>query len=60
MENDVFEDGVCSVYICCWLNVRESSPSVCSELFPVCFSIVSECVSILYLMRILIVVIMGM
>ena len=47
VENDVCEHGVCSVYICWWLNVRESSLSVCSELHPVCFSIVRECVSVL-------------
>ena len=32
VENEVCEDGVCSVYICWWLNVRESSLSVCSVL----------------------------
>ena len=60
--NDVCEDGVCSVYVWWWLNVRESSLGVCSELCPVCFPIVRECVSVccsLYLVRVLIVVIMG-
>ena len=47
LKNDVCEDGVSSVYICWWLNVKVSSLSVCSELCPVCFSIVSECVSVL-------------
>ena len=47
VENDVCEDGVCGVYIWCSLNVRESSLHVCSELYPVCFSIVRECVSVL-------------
>ena len=37
VENDVYEDGVCSVYIF----------RVCSEVFPVCFPIVRECVSVL-------------
>ena len=36
----------CSVYIW-WLNVRGNSLRVCSELFPVCFPIVRECVSVL-------------
>ena len=40
VENDVYEDGVCSVYVWWWLNVREISLSVCSELCPVCFPIV--------------------
>ena len=43
---DVCEDGVCSVYVWWWLNVRESSLGVCSELCPVCFPIVRECVSV--------------
>ena len=30
-----------------WLNVRESSLGVCSELCLVCFSIIRECVSVL-------------
>ena len=47
VENNVCEDGVCSVYIWWWLNVRESSLSVCSELCPVCFPIVSESVYVL-------------
>ena len=47
VENDVCEDGACSVHVWWWLNVRESSLSVCSELCPVCFSIVRECVSVL-------------
>ena len=47
MENDVYEDGICSVYIWWHLNVSESSLSVCSALCPVCFSIVRECVSVL-------------
>ena len=46
-ENDVCEDGVCSVYIEWWLNVREISLRNCSELCPVCFHIVRECVSVL-------------
>ena len=41
------EDGVFSVYIWWWLNVREISLRVCSELCPVCFPIVRECVSVL-------------
>ena len=36
-----------SVYIRWWLNVREISLGVCSELCPVCFPIVRECVSVL-------------
>ena len=47
MENDVCEDGVCSVYVWWWLNVRESSLGVCSELYPVGLPIVCECVSVL-------------
>ena len=47
VENDVCEDGVCSVYILWWLNVRESSHRVCSELCPVCFPIFRECVVVL-------------
>ena len=58
------EDDVCSVYVWWRLNVREISLDVCSELCPVCFLIVCECVSVLfccslYLVRVLIVVIMG-
>ena len=48
VENNVCEAGVCSVYVWWWLNVRESSFSVCIELCPVCFPIVRECVSVLY------------
>ena len=49
------QDDVCSVYICWWLNVRESAISVCSELCPVFFLVVSECMSLLlYLVRVLI------
>ena len=60
MENDVCEDGVYSVYVWWWLNVRESSIGVCSELCPFCFRIVRECVCCsLYLVRVLIFVIMG-
>ena len=45
----VCEVGVCSLYICWWLNnVKGSSLRVCSELCPVCFPIVSECVSVLF------------
>ena len=47
VENNVCEDGVCSVYIFWWLNVRESILSVRSELCPVLSPIVSECVSVL-------------
>ena len=36
-----------TVYVWRWLNVRESSLGVCSELCPVCFPIVRECVSVL-------------
>ena len=59
MEDDVCENGDCSVYVWWRLNVKESSLGVCSELCPVCFPIVCECVSVLYLVRVLIVVIMG-
>ena len=45
--NDICADGVCSVYVWWWLNVRESSLGVCSELCPVCFPIVRKCVSVL-------------
>ena len=41
VDNDVCEDGVCSV------NVREGSLGVCSELCPVCFPTIRECVSVL-------------
>ena len=41
------QHGVCSVYVWWLLNVRESSIGVCSELCPVCFPIVRECVSVL-------------
>ena len=44
VENDVCEDGVCSVYVWWCLNVKESSVGVCSERCPVCFPIVRECV----------------
>ena len=48
VKNDVCEDGVCSVCICWWFNVtQESSLGVCSELCPVCFSIIIECMSVL-------------
>ena len=40
-------------------SVRESSLRVFSELCPVCFPIVRECVSVLYLVRVLIFVIMA-
>ena len=61
VEDDVCENGVYSVYVWWSLNVRESSLGVCSELCPVCFPIVFECVFCcrLYLVRVLIVVIMG-
>ena len=62
VKNNVCEYGVCNVYICWWLNVREISLSGCSELCPVCFSIVViVCLFFqsLYLMRVLIVMIMG-
>ena len=42
VENDVCEDGVCSVYIWWCLNVRGSSLGVCGELCPVCFPIVCK------------------
>ena len=47
VENDICEDGVFRVYIWWWLNSRESSLRVCSELCPVCFPIVRECASVL-------------
>ena len=47
VENDVCEDGVCSVYVWSWWNVREGNLGVCGELCPVCFPIVYECVSVL-------------
>ena len=47
VENDVCEDGDCSVSIWWWLNVRESSLRVCSEFCPVWFPMVRECVSVL-------------
>ena len=47
VENGVCDDGVCSVIICWWLNVRGSILNVCSELCYVCFLIVSACVSVL-------------
>ena len=47
VENGVCKDGVCSLYVLWWLNVRESSLGVCSELCPVCFPIVLERVSVL-------------
>ena len=59
MENDVCEDGVCSVYVWCLLNVRDSSLGVCSELCPVCFPIVYECVSVLLYSVVEIVVMSG-
>ena len=43
MENDVCENGVCSVYVWWWLDIRENSIRVCSELCPVCFPIVRVC-----------------
>ena len=58
MENDVRKDGVCSVYIWWWLNVKESSLRVCSELCSVSFHIfVNVCLFCcsLYLVRVLIV-----
>ena len=36
------------VYVWWWLNVRESSIGVYSELCPVCFPIVRVCVSVLF------------
>ena len=47
VDNDVCEVGVSIVYIWWWFNVRESSIGVCSELCPVCFSIVCQCVFVL-------------
>ena len=47
VENDVCENGVCSVYVWWRLNVRESSLGVCSKLCPVWFPIVCKCVSVL-------------
>ena len=47
LRGDVCEDGVCSVYVWWWLNVRESSLGVCSERCPVYFPVVRECVSVL-------------
>ena len=47
VENDVCEDDGCCVYIWWWLNVRESGLGDCSELCPVCFPIVRECVYVL-------------
>ena len=41
------ENGVCSLYVLWRLNVREISFGFCSELCPVCFPIVCECVSVL-------------
>ena len=38
------------VYVWWRLNVRESSLGVCSELCPVCFHVVCECVSVLLLL----------
>ena len=49
VENDVCEDGVFSVYVWWWFNVRESSFGVCSDLCLFCFPIVRECVSVLLL-----------
>ena len=46
-EDDVCENGVYNVYVWWRLNVRESSLGVCSELCPVYFPIVFECVSVL-------------
>ena len=46
VENDVSEDGVCSVYIWCCLNVSKNSLRVCSEVCPVCFLIVRECAAV--------------
>ena len=42
--NDVCEDGVCRVVVECH---REGRLAVCSELCPVFFPIVRECVSVL-------------
>ena len=47
VDNDGFEDGIYSVYIWWWLNVRDSSLRVCSELCPIFFPIVREYVSVL-------------
>ena len=47
VEEDICENCVCSVYVWWRLNVRESSIGVFSELCPVCFPIVCECVSVL-------------
>ena len=47
VENDVCEDGVCSVYIWWGLNIRESILLVCSEWGPDCLPIVRECMSVL-------------
>ena len=46
VDNGVCEDGVYSMYIWWWLNDRESSLRVCSELCPVYFPLVCECVSV--------------
>ena len=63
VEDDVCKTVVCSVYVWWRLKVREGSLGVCSELCLVCFPIVCECVSVLlyflFLVRVLIVVIMG-
>ena len=55
VEEDVCENGVCSVFVWWRLNVRESSLGVCSELCPVCFPIVCLFCCSLYLVRVLIV-----
>ena len=47
LANDVCEDRVCSVYIWWLLNAFESGLRVCSEMCPVCFPIIRECVSVL-------------
>ena len=39
VENYVCEDGVYSMFVWWWLNVRESSLGVCSELCSDCFPI---------------------
>ena len=44
---DNYIDIICNVYVWEWLNVRESSLDVCSELCPVCFPLVREFVSVL-------------
>ena len=56
VENDVCEDGVCSVYVWWRWNVRESSLGV-----QFAFLFVNVCLFCysLYLVRVLIVVIMG-